>query len=941
MSTIPDDLKQHDNWVLWRYQGRNGKRTKVPYCVYDPTKPADTSDPQTWDTYASAERALRELEGTSRRADGLGRVFSASDGLCGVDLDNCLGADGAILPWAQPYVRRLAGSYCEISPSGRGLKFWVRAELPGRGSRKTGFGPDGSGAIEIYDCGRYFTVTGHLFDPEWTTVEDRQEAISALYHEIAPKPSRNGREAPCGPPLAGDDDLLARARKAKNGRAFADLYEGRFPTEITQSEADFRLCCHLAFWFHRDPAAIDRVFRASKLMRDKWDERRGDSTYGAITIDKAIGVTTEVYTPRAKTKSKADGKDAGPGGAAKKRADSQAVTLLRMAEGATLFKASDGTLFATIPFPGAHAHRENHPIRGPLFKRWLVREFFIAKGHPPSSDAVQQAIGVLEARAQFEGDTEEVRVRVAGTGDDPENPTFILDLGDDRWSAIEITRAGWKVIEGTPPVKFRRAKGMLALPMPRHGKPGEISEAYDRAHPDVEGRRGRRDAALRDLRGYVNIPSEDDWLLFLACLAAAFRPFGPYPILGIHGEQGSAKSTTTRVFRRLVDPNVTPLRDTPKEPRDLMIAAKNALVTTLENLSSMPPWLADSLCRLATGGGLATRELYTNDDEVLFDAQRPIVLNGIEDVETRFDLLDRCVILALPPLDPKARREERPFWRAFEADHPRFLGAVLDLVVDAIAEFPAVPSTDLPRMADFARWGEAVGRALGREHGHFLKVYAENAADATDKGLDASIVAVGIRRLHALTNSWEGTAMELLDQLTAMASDVTRRQKDWPTKPNALSGKLKRVAPALRKVGIEIVFHPRNHNRRLITIRGATPTAQPGAPADTQDVLPNEDAFALRREDGGDDGDDPRDDPETIVTHIVTPAVNPQGVDRHDDKEKKMGLGDDGDDGDDDFPTLTESPRRTPTCDLCFRPIFGEICVSCAPPHLGDSVHRG
>jgi len=227
MSAIPDDLKQHDNWVLWRYQGRNGKRTKVPCCVYDPTKHADTSDPQTWDTYASAERALRELEGTSRRADGLGRVFSAGDGMCGVDLDNCLGPDGAILPWAQPYVRRLAGSYCEISPSGRGLKFWVRAELPGRGTRKTGFGPDGSGAIEIYDCGRYFTVTGNLFDPEWTTAEDRQEAISALHREVAPRPSRNGQEAPSGPPLASDEELIDRAKKAKNGRAFAALYEAQ------------------------------------------------------------------------------------------------------------------------------------------------------------------------------------------------------------------------------------------------------------------------------------------------------------------------------------------------------------------------------------------------------------------------------------------------------------------------------------------------------------------------------------------------------------------------------------------------------------------------------------------------------------------------------------------------------------------------------------------
>ena len=125
-------------------------------------------------------------------------------------------------------------------------------------------------------------------------------------------------------------------------------------------------------------------------------------------------------------------------------------------------------------------------------------------------------------------------------------------------------------------------------------------------------------------------------------------------------------------------------------------------------------------------------------------------------------------------------------------------------------------------------------------------------------------------------------------QLTAMASDVTRRQKDWPTKPSALWENLSE-SRRLRKVGIEIVFHPRNNNRRLITIRGATPTAQPADLPTRKTFLPNDDAFALAK-DEGDDGDDPRDDPETIVTHIVTPAVNPQGVDRHDEKRRKWAL---------------------------------------------------
>ena len=172
-----------------------------------------------------------------------------------------------------------------------------------------------------------------------------------------------------------------------------------------------------------------------------------------------------------------------------------------------------------------------------------------------------------------------------------------------------------------PPVRFRRSKAILPLPEPVIG------------------------GSVNALRQFVNV-GDADWPLFLAALLAAYRPGRPYPILNLHGEQGSAKTTTARMFRGLIDPNTAPVRAEPREPRDLMIAANNGLVVALDNLSHIPAWLSAGLCRLSTGGGFSTRTLYENDEETVFDAMRPVVVNGIEEVATRSDPLTRLKLAA-------------------------------------------------------------------------------------------------------------------------------------------------------------------------------------------------------------------------------------------------------------------------------------------------------
>ncbi|HKF95677.1 MAG TPA: hypothetical protein VKB96_14000 [Gammaproteobacteria bacterium] len=146
-------------------------------------------------------------------------------------------------------------------------------------------------------------------------------------------------------------------------------------------------------------------------------------------------------------------------------------------------------------------------------------------------------------------------------------------------------------------------------------------------------------------------------------LVVAMRPTGPYPVLILQGEQGTAKSTAAKVLRLLIDPSAAPLRTAPRDERDLMIAARNGWIIALDNLSGLSSWLSDALCRIATGGGVSTRELYSDTDEVLIDVQRPIILNGIDDIATRQDLIDRSIIINLEPIPENKRKPEAEFWQ--------------------------------------------------------------------------------------------------------------------------------------------------------------------------------------------------------------------------------------------------------------------------------------
>jgi hypothetical protein len=452
-----------------------------------------------------------------------------------------------------------------------------------------------------------------------------------------------------------------------------------------------------------------------------------------------------------------------------------------------LFHTATDTAFADITIDG---HRETWSIRSKRFRGWLRRRHYQTTGGAASTAEIRSALDLFEARAQFDGPERSVHVRIA------EHAGHIyLDLADEHWRAVEIGPDGWRVI-GCPPVRFRRPAGMLPLPLPKQG------------------------GSIKPLHSLLNVASPDDFVLIVAWLLAALRPGGPYPLLAISGEQGSAKTVLSKMLKALIDPNAAPVRSLSREERELMIAANNGYLLAFDNVSGLPIWLSDALCRLASGGSFAVRQLYTDDDEVLFQAARPILLNGIEDVISRPDLADRAMFLTLTPIGEKQRRSEAELWHEFEIARPRIMGAMFDAVAVGLRELPRVRLQRLPRMADFSKWATACETAFWPA-GTFARAYAANRRAAIEDIIDADPVAALVRDIMAGRSSWTGSAAELWRAGAHRSShDHLSERTGWPKGPRALAGRLRRAQTFLRVLGIHVSFAREGRaGSRVIRIR--------------------------------------------------------------------------------------------------------------------------
>ena len=507
-------------------------------------------------------------------------------------------------------------------------------------------------------------------------------------------------------------------------------------------------------------ASRARIVQLPEGMPAKWD--LADPIPDGVDVERLLANAEPVVAGVGKLD--ADGEGEGQG-----HSLSSGDRLLKWANETAGLYCDGEEAYADVWIDG---HRETLPVRSKGFRRWLRQLYWERTGRGVTREALTHAEENLDAKAARAGQRR-VYLRTA-----THEGKLYIDLGDDSWRVVEIDSEGWRVLSDPSAVRFRRPKTAGPLPEP---------VGWDA----MEG--------LSALRRFLNI-DEGDFVLCVSWLLASLRDTGPYPLLVLTGDEGGAKSTMVRLLRSLVDPGRPQTTGMPRNERDAAIAARTRHVLAYDNLSGLPTWLSDTLCRLSTGEGFVTRALHTDYEEVVMEASRPVILTGIENPSVRGDLADRSIIIRLSRIDDSVRRTESELMEAFEEVRPRIFGALLSGLSEGLRKEGSVQFERLPRMADFCEWAVAC-EGVYWPPGTFMAAYDDARASATENVLEDSPIGPALRQfLEEEAGSFEGTATEFLNRLGAHQKDE-KTPRTWPSTGAVMGKQLTRLAPSLRKLG--------------------------------------------------------------------------------------------------------------------------------------------
>ncbi len=448
---------------------------------------------------------------------------------------------------------------------------------------------------------------------------------------------------------------------------------------------------------------------------------------------------------------------------------SQSTLLIEIGQQGQLFHDQQGDAYAEVEINDDI--RGTFKVRSKDYKNYLSHQLFLITGKGANSNAITDALSTLEAIGKFEGDTRKVSIRVYNAGD-----AAYIDTGDKNRRIIKIDSSGYRYTKDCP-VHFVRKNSITALPVPAQSN-------------------------LSLLRKYINC-TDKDYPLVYGWMLCALAGVKPYPILIVEGEQGSGKSTACRVIRELVDPSSVSLRSPPKQPRDLLVSAMNTHTVNLDNLSGISPDIADTLCRLSTGGGHDQRALYTDDEQCLVDVQKPVMVNGIDDIATRPDLAERSLIVTLQPISCNSRKEESEFWSEFKNDKPAIFAGLLNAIVDGFKYQDGIELANKPRMADAAKWITACEQSMGNK-GAFIDSHADNQLNLSRNSIESSPVGNAIFTLMQTRDEWHGTPTELFNNVADIAGDRQSRSRSFPQSHKGLFNVIKRLKKPFRDIGILI-----------------------------------------------------------------------------------------------------------------------------------------
>ena len=462
----------------------------------------------------------------------------------------------------------------------------------------------------------------------------------------------------------------------------------------------------------------------------------------------------------------------------------------------------------------------NMPINSKKFKNWLSFLFYEREYKGVGRDAVSSAIMVLMGKAQKEGKEYTLYNRVAPTDDG-----IWLDMCDENWRAIKITRDGWEIVEN-PPILFRRYSHQKPLCNPV--KPSSELEAAQNAmklldHVNIKIAKDDDDDAIKIIEATK---------LAVICTSISYLiPIIAHPIMVVYGPQGAAKSYLHKIVRRVIDPSVTELLTLPHDENEIIQQLDHNWCCFYDNLTYLPGMVSDIFCRAATGSGFSKRELYSDDDDIIYSFKRCVGLNGINPAARKGDLLDRSMLVPVTKIDMKCRKTEAEVDAEFEKDKAVILGGFLSVLSLTLKKYPEVKLEGYQRLADFHKYGCAIALALGKKAEEFTKAYENKVESQTDEALNSEPVGMAILNFcetwfaidgehKPLHEKWEGTPASLYHEVTIKAEIMgikTDYRSPWPKAPNAFTRKLNEIIPALLRKNFEIVIKEGTPRKVIIT----------------------------------------------------------------------------------------------------------------------------
>lgn len=481
---------------------------------------------------------------------------------------------------------------------------------------------------------------------------------------------------------------------------------------------------------------------------------------------------------------------------------SQAEQILGLTAELEFFHTPDGEAYASVPVGN---YFENYRVDSKEFKRYLSHQFYRSTGIGLKVSALNEILPTLEAKSLIEGSEFKLYVRTAFV-----NGKIYLDICDKDRKCVEISPTGWRIIDN-PPVKFNRTKHMTPLPIPQEY--GDVVK----------------------LRKHINLTC-DHYYMLIAWILSAMKGTTPLPILVIMAEQGSGKSTATKLIRALFDPSDIPLRSAYQNTRDLMVTCVNNYCVTMDNISNISDEMSDMLCGIATGTGQVHRGLYTNREEDVLQGRNPIMINGIDGLPPRADFIDRAVLISPIPILEAKRIPEATLLSNFEADKGKIFGGLCDALSSALFKLPDVMLAEYPRMADFASLAVAASQELGWDEGWFTDAYTANQLDLTHRTIDSCVfIDMLDYYLQNHDNFFMGTVSALMKAMKEYLTSLSLRtgptvigtetnqhvhSHDWPKSPQHAGQLISRFEPSLRKLGYKVT-HTRStkaKRSRLVAI---------------------------------------------------------------------------------------------------------------------------